>query len=271
MIKMYRTPSAPPVVVEPDIPISLSNPLDVPYEYQLDNESGTDTGTFLAAVPWSPATTAGSGVTTITTWFVHSMETARSTSTCPCSAIPQLDAAFITNATTADLKHQIDIGRPTPCGWLLRMVQYPTGGGHYSVIIGYNDTGWWVHDPNGEADLVSGGYVSNSIHSGVAVKYSYKNWNPRWIVEGEGSGWMMDIWDPAAKAPVQTTDKQSTAQPGLDLIKHFEGCRLTAYPDPGTGGDPWTIGYGHTGPDVYLGVTITQAEADHLLKQDLKF
>ena len=39
--KMYRTPSAPPVVVEPDIPISLSNPLDVPYEYQLDNESGT--------------------------------------------------------------------------------------------------------------------------------------------------------------------------------------------------------------------------------------
>ena len=50
----------------------------------------------------------------------------------------------------------------------------------------------------------------------------------------------------------------------------FEGCRLTAYPDPGTGGDPWTIGYGHTGPDVYPGVTITQAEADHLLKQDLK-
>ena len=40
-IKMYRTPNAPPVVVEPDIPISLSNPLDVPYEYQLDNESGT--------------------------------------------------------------------------------------------------------------------------------------------------------------------------------------------------------------------------------------
>ena len=110
------------------------------------------------------------------------------------------------------------------------MAQYPTGGGHYSVIIGYNDTGWWVHDPNGEADLIHGGYVSNSIHAGVAVKYSYKNWNPRWIVEGEGSGWMMDIWDPATKTPVTTTDKQKTAEPGLDLIKHFEGCRLLPTP-----------------------------------------
>ncbi|HID1023608.1 TPA: glycoside hydrolase family protein, partial [Klebsiella michiganensis] len=34
---------------------------------------------------------------------------------------------------------------------------------------------------------------------------------------------------------------------GIALIKRFEGCRLTAYPDPGTGGAPWTIGYGWTG------------------------
>lgn len=32
----------------------------------------------------------------------------------------------------------------------------------------------------------------------------------------------------------------------LALIKQFEGLRLTAYPDPGTGGAPWTIGYGST-------------------------
>ena len=57
---------------------------------------------------------------------------------------------------------------------------------------------------------------------------------------------------------------------GLALIKSFEGCELTAYPDPGTGGDPWTIGYGHTGPDVQPGLTITQARADQLLKQDLQ-
>lgn len=34
---------------------------------------------------------------------------------------------------------------------------------------------------------------------------------------------------------------------GLALIEGFEGLSLSAYPDPGTGGEPWTIGYGHTG------------------------
>lgn len=56
----------------------------------------------------------------------------------------------------------------------------------------------------------------------------------------------------------------------LNLIKSFEGCKLTAYPDPGTGGDPWTVGYGHTGPDVHKGLVITQAQADALLAGDLK-
>jgi len=56
---------------------------------------------------------------------------------------------------------------------------------------------------------------------------------------------------------------------GIALIKSFESCRLTAYPDPGTGGDPWTIGWGHTGSDVRRGVTITQDRADALLAADL--
>ena len=56
---------------------------------------------------------------------------------------------------------------------------------------------------------------------------------------------------------------------GIILIKSFEGLRLNAYPDPGTGGAPWTIGYGHTGPDVYRGLKITEAQAEALLRQDL--
>ncbi len=32
----------------------------------------------------------------------------------------------------------------------------------------------------------------------------------------------------------------------LPLVKEFEGCRLTAYPDPETGSEPWTIGWGST-------------------------
>jgi lysozyme len=58
----------------------------------------------------------------------------------------------------------------------------------------------------------------------------------------------------------------------LPLIKRFEGCRLTAYPDPGTGGDPWTIGWGSIGPGIKKGVTWTQDQADARLAADvLKF
>lgn len=53
---------------------------------------------------------------------------------------------------------------------------------------------------------------------------------------------------------------------GLDLIKKFEGCRLKAYKCPA---GVLTIGYGHT-KGVKMGMTITQAEADELLKQDVE-
>lgn len=52
----------------------------------------------------------------------------------------------------------------------------------------------------------------------------------------------------------------------IDLIKQFEGCRLNAYRDAV---GVWTIGYGHTGSDVYASQQITQAKAEELLKNDL--
>ena len=55
---------------------------------------------------------------------------------------------------------------------------------------------------------------------------------------------------------------------GLQLLKTWEGCRLYAYPDPASGGDPWTIGYGHTGPEVHAGLVITQQQADAWLLSD---
>jgi GH24 family phage-related lysozyme (muramidase) len=55
----------------------------------------------------------------------------------------------------------------------------------------------------------------------------------------------------------------------LPLIREFEGCRLAAYPDPETGGEPWTIGWGTTvyfdGKPVRRGDTISQSLADDLL------
>lgn len=55
---------------------------------------------------------------------------------------------------------------------------------------------------------------------------------------------------------------------GLKLIKNFEGCRLTAY-KPVPTETYWTIGWGHYGPDVKQGQTITQAEADAMLERDM--
>ena len=55
---------------------------------------------------------------------------------------------------------------------------------------------------------------------------------------------------------------------GISLIKSHEGLRYTAYPDPGTGGVPWTICYGHT-KDVRPGQTATQAQCDRYLREDL--
>lgn len=55
---------------------------------------------------------------------------------------------------------------------------------------------------------------------------------------------------------------------GIALVKEFEGCKLAAYPDPATGGDPWTIGWGATGDGIKRGVTWTQKQADDRLEQD---
>ena len=70
---------------------------------------------------------------------------------------------------------------------------------------------------------------------------------------------------------------------GIALIKKFEGCArlrpdgmIEAYPDPGTGAEPWTIGWGATGRDGFNGGRIgpgtrwTQAQCDTRLARDLE-
>ena len=53
---------------------------------------------------------------------------------------------------------------------------------------------------------------------------------------------------------------------GLNLIKKYEGCKLTSYICPA---GVLTIGYGHTGKDVKQNQTITKNKAINLLKKDL--
>ena len=67
---------------------------------------------------------------------------------------------------------------------------------------------------------------------------------------------------------------------GINLIMQFEGCHrirkdglVEAYPDPGSGGDPWTIGWGATGTGLHgtvrRGTVWTQQQCDERLRADL--
>lgn len=69
---------------------------------------------------------------------------------------------------------------------------------------------------------------------------------------------------------------RSMGPQGLALIRQFEGCArlrrdgmVEAYPDPGTGGEPWTIGWGATGPGIGPGTVWTQQRCDARLESDV--
>jgi lysozyme len=70
------------------------------------------------------------------------------------------------------------------------------------------------------------------------------------------------------------TSKYALPVKGVELIKQFEGCELSAYPDPRTGGSPITIGWGSTrdfnGNPFKLGQKISQKVADDLLISQIK-
>ena len=109
------------------------------------------------------------------------------------------------------LKGELNAGRPVIVGWLHKgPVSWPTGNGHYSVVIDsvtpFGDEDWqggqWIHhDPYGDADLVNGGYVAvNSPRNqslGKAIRYSNKNWMPRWdcTPTNRGKGWWMQVME----------------------------------------------------------------------------
>ena len=62
------------------------------------------------------------------------------------------------------------------------------------------------------------------------------------------------------------------------LIKPFEGLakrlpdgRVQAYPDPGTRGHPWTIGWGATGPDINPGTVWTMQQCEDALDHHVEY
>jgi GH24 family phage-related lysozyme (muramidase) len=107
-----------------------------------------------------------------------------------------LQARFRTDGSIEDLIEQLKRGLPCPVGWLHKgPVSAPNGSGHWSLAIGWDPARrqFLMHDPNGEADLMNGGYVNTYIGSGASQRYSERNWGRRWMVEGAGTGWWIQI------------------------------------------------------------------------------
>ena len=85
------------------------------------------------------------------------------------------------------LEDQIAAGIPVPVGFLHRgPVSAPSGGGHWLIVVGHTNDHLIVHDPFGEADLVTGATVGSVARF---MKYSRRNFGPRWMVEGDRTGW----------------------------------------------------------------------------------
>ena len=82
--------------------------------------------------------------------------------------------------------------------------------------------------------------------------------------------------DAAIDAALSAETARRIGPDGIALIQRFEGCArkradgtFEAYPDPGTGGDPWTIGWGATGSGIGPGTVWSQAQCDDRLTADL--
>ena len=84
--------------------------------------------------------------------------------------------------------------------------------------------------------------------------------------------------DSAARpdCPEPSDNVSKVSAKGITLIKHFEGCArlrpdglVEAYPDPGTGGAPWTIGWGATGPGIAMGTVWTREQCEARLQADI--
>jgi hypothetical protein len=168
--------------------------LNVPYESQRDNKSGTG---FRECFSSSAAMVAKFYGKVSNDDEYNSIRARFGDSTDPAAQLQALrllglQAEFEQKLGIADLEEEVSSGRPVLVGWLHHgSYRTPSGGGHWSVAVGTDATSVIHNDPYGMADIVNGGY--KSAQGGQYINYSKQYWLPRWQVEGANSGWGMLI------------------------------------------------------------------------------
>lgn len=175
-------------------PRQLSNPLQVPYFSQRDSETRHalrmcfSSSCAMLLETLKPGTLAGpNGDDAYLGRVLRYGDTTDTMAQLKALQSYGVEASFTQKADWATVQRQIAKGIPVPLGFLHHgPASKPGGGGHWLCCIGYTDDALIVHDPFGEINLAQGGYLNNW---GARLRYSRKNFGPRWMVEGPGSGW----------------------------------------------------------------------------------
>jgi GH24 family phage-related lysozyme (muramidase) len=187
----FSAPPAATVITAPSSGVTTANPLPVPWFDQLSMDDGQGWRDCFSASSAMLAAFWGKEPNEDDYNALRGQYGDSTSAEAQLAALRHLGlkADFHTDGTLQTLKNEIDAGRPVAVGWLIHgPPSAPSGGGHWTVVIGYDDIGVIMNDPYGSCDLVNGGYPAN--HNGAHQHYSYANWEPRWRPQGSG-GWYL--------------------------------------------------------------------------------
>ena len=168
--------------------------LQVPYEWQRDNKSGAGSRECFSSSSAMVAKFYGKVGSDDEYNSIRARYGDTTDSSAQLKALHHLGlkAEFKQNMGAEALEKELRAGRPVLTGWLHHgNYKAPSGGGHWTVAVGFDDLSIIHNDPYGMADVVNGGYTSGQ--GGKFIHYGKKFWLPRWTVEGPNSGWAVLI------------------------------------------------------------------------------
>lgn len=171
-----------------------SNPLNVPYFSQRDNTSGQGYRECFSSSCAMIAAFYGKvkGDDEYNAIRARFGDTVESSAQAAALKSLGLKPVFRQNVNVQELKAEIKEGRPVAVGWLhYGPYSRPSGGGHWSVAVGFGTNDIIHHDPYGICDIVNGNY--KSAQGGKFIHYGEKYWLPRWSVKGPSDGWAMFV------------------------------------------------------------------------------
>lgn len=170
-------------------PPLISNPLNIPYFSQRDNVSGQGQRECFSSSCAMIAAYYGKVKTDdeYNTIRARFGDTTNANAQVKALQSLGLKASFVVDGNETLLQNEIRAGRPVAVGWLHHgPFNAPTGGGHWSVVVGFNAQAYIHNDPFGQANIIKGGYIG--ANGGQNIAYGKQNWLPRWRVDGTG-GW----------------------------------------------------------------------------------